>query len=275
MLYNRPMTTTPPDSAAELKQQPFAASAGEHVRAVQAALVDLLAEAGLSGRASDEGWERARPRQDAGVEGRPLHGGRGSRRRRTPHAGSGGVEILLKGVRKKGIDAEQIDAVRQADRDLRSFMEQHAGDARSFEAMLASGGRDERIESEERAGLLPGGLGHLGRSGAGPVPHARAAPLGDRRRDARRRPGFRTARFRAPPPGCAVDHPAPACLQRYGKGLQFEREPLDPAAENRTDGAAVPGVLLGAAARTAAVHRLQRLGLRPDRARPGRPERLP
>ncbi|XOV76703.1 MAG: hypothetical protein ACFHWZ_07590 [Phycisphaerales bacterium] len=64
--------------------------------------------------------------------------------------GSGGVEILLKAVRKRGIDAEQIDAVRQADRDLRSFMEQHAGDRRSFEAMLASGGRDERIESEER-----------------------------------------------------------------------------------------------------------------------------
>ena len=157
MLYNRPMTTTPPDSAAEPKQQPFATSAAEHVRAVQAALVDLLAGAGLAGaRPTKVGrelgldktlaWKVVRFMEDEDLAGAARH-----------MPGSGGVEIVLKAVRKKGVDLEQIEAVRRTDRDLRSFMEQHAGDRRSFEAMLASGGRDERIESEERRAFYRAG----------------------------------------------------------------------------------------------------------------------
>lgn len=229
MLYNRSMTTTPPDSAAELKQQPFAASAGEHVRAVQAALVDLLAEAGLSGaRPTKVGrelgldktlaWKVVRFMEDEDLAGAARH-----------MPGSGGVEILLKAVRKKGIDAEQIDAVRQADRDLRSFMEQHAGDRRSFEAMLASGGRDERIESEERRAYYRAGSAIWGvRARVQFLTLAlRPSETDDGMLDAVQVSGLLDFERLRPD--------VPWIIRRLrassdtGKGLQFEREPLDPA----------------------------------------------
>lgn len=71
--------------------------------------------------------------------------------------GAGGVEILLKAAADSGVSTEQIEAVRQADRAFRDFVRQRAGDRRSFEAMLAGGGRDERVELEERKSYYQAG----------------------------------------------------------------------------------------------------------------------
>ncbi|MEM9083621.1 MAG: hypothetical protein AAGB34_08500 [Planctomycetota bacterium] len=71
--------------------------------------------------------------------------------------GSGGVEIFLKAAESQGTNATHIDLVRHADRQLRDFMRQHAGDRRSFEAMLAAGGRDPKLEFEERRAFYKAG----------------------------------------------------------------------------------------------------------------------
>ena len=71
--------------------------------------------------------------------------------------GSAGVEIVLKAAAAHGVGSPRVRAMRDADRALREFMRRHAGDRRSFEAMLAKGGRDDRIEWEERKALYKSG----------------------------------------------------------------------------------------------------------------------
>lgn len=71
--------------------------------------------------------------------------------------GPGGVEIVLKAAHDAGVGKDRIDAVRRADRAFREFVRQRAGDRRSFEAMLAAGGHDERIELEERKAYYQSG----------------------------------------------------------------------------------------------------------------------
>lgn len=229
MLYNRLMTDSPAQAAAEPKQRPFAASAAEHVRAMQAALMDLLAGVGLSGaRPTTVGrelgldktlaWKVVRFMEDDDLAGAARH-----------MPGSGGVEIFLNALRKRGAEAMHLDIARDADRQLRVFMEQHAGDRRSFETMLASGGRDERIETEERKAFYRAGSAIWG---------------------VRARVQFLTLALQ---PSAQVDGmldavqisglidferlrpDIPWIIRRLraasdtGKGLRFEREPLDPA----------------------------------------------
>ncbi len=67
------------------------------------------------------------------------------------------MEIVLKAAAAHGVGEPRVRAMRDADRSLRVFMRRHAGDRRSFEAMLAKGGRDDRIESEERKALYRSG----------------------------------------------------------------------------------------------------------------------
>lgn len=128
----------------------FSDAAADRLRAAQAAMTDLLAVAGLSGvRPMDLGrrlgldktlaWKVARFVEEPD----PL--------RAAKHVpGAGGVQILLQAAAEHGVAADHVEAVREADRLLREFVRHHAGDRRSFEAMLARGGRDARVESEER-----------------------------------------------------------------------------------------------------------------------------
>lgn len=229
MLYNRPMTDSRHEAAAELKKQPFAASAAEHVRAMQAALVDLLAGAGLAGaRPTKVGrelgldktlaWKVVRFMEDDDLAGAARH-----------MPGSGGVEIFLTALRKRGAESSQLDAAREADRQLRDFMEQHAGDRRSFEAMLASGGRDERIETEARKAYYRAGSAIWG-------VRARVQFLMLALRPSERTEGMLDGvqvsglidfeRLRPDVPWIIRRLRA---TSDTGKGLQFEREPLDPA----------------------------------------------
>lgn len=68
--------------------------------------------------------------------------------------GSGGVDIVIKAAGACGVGDDRIEAMREADRALREFVEQHAGDRRSFEAMFAGGGRTGGLEMDVRRELV-------------------------------------------------------------------------------------------------------------------------
>ncbi|MFG0304605.1 MAG: hypothetical protein ACF8Q5_00155 [Phycisphaerales bacterium JB040] len=130
--------------------QGFSRQASRQIRSVQAALTDLLDQAGVGGaRPTTIGralgldktlaWKLARF-----VEaGDPVHAARHM-------PGAGGVEIVLKAAAAKGVTESRLESVRSSDLALREFMRRHAGDRRSFEAMLAGNERDEHLELEER-----------------------------------------------------------------------------------------------------------------------------
>src|SRR5690606_4321322 len=117
---------------------------------------------------------------------------------------------------------------READRVLRAFVEQHAGDRRSFETMLASGGRDERIEAEERRAYYRAGSAVWG-------VRARVQFLMLALRPSEKTDGMLDAvqisglidfeRLRPDVPWIIRRLRA---ASDTGKGLSFEREPLDP-----------------------------------------------
>ncbi len=135
----------------------FVASATSRLRAAQAAMTDLLEEAGLVGAKPTQigrtlgvdktlAWKISRFVGDEQAVGAARH-----------MPGSAGVEIVLRAAAAHGVGSPRVRAMRDADRSLRDFMRRHAGDRRSFEAMLAKGGRDDRIESEERKALYKSG----------------------------------------------------------------------------------------------------------------------
>lgn len=128
----------------------FNALATERLRAAQAALTDLLAGAGVGGaRPTEVGRQLGLDKTLAWKVSRFVGSSDPSKAvRHMP--GAGGVEIVVKAASSVGVNDEILSRAREADRSLRSFVEQHAGDRRSFEAMLAGGGRDERVELEER-----------------------------------------------------------------------------------------------------------------------------
>jgi len=128
----------------------FADAAAARLRDAQAAMTDLLAGAGLDGaRATDVArklrldktlaWKIARFVQEVEL---------GEAARHMP--GPGGLEIVLRAAGAQGVPLPRIEAVRQADQRLRDFVDRHAGDRRSFEAMLAGSAPDERLVLEER-----------------------------------------------------------------------------------------------------------------------------
>lgn len=127
------------------------------VRQAQAAVSDLLSGAGLGGARPTEvgrilgvdktlAWKMSRFSESADLIKAVKH-----------IPGPGGVEIMLKAAHDAGVGQDRIDAVRRTDRAFREFVRQRAGDRRSFEAMLAAGGHDERIELEERKAYYQSG----------------------------------------------------------------------------------------------------------------------
>ncbi len=130
--------------------QDFSNEAVICVRRAQAAVSELLTGAGLGGARPTEvgrilgvdktlAWKMSRFSESTDLVKAVKH-----------IPGTGGIEIMLKAAADNGVATEQIEAVREADRAFRDFVRQRAGDRRSFEAMLAAGGRDERVEMEER-----------------------------------------------------------------------------------------------------------------------------
>lgn len=151
-------SSSPPRGGVSLSEgNAFVEVATSRLRAAQAAMTDLLDEAGLVGAKptligrtlgvdKTLAWKIARFVEDDEAVGAARH-----------MPGSAGVEIVLKAAAAHGVGEPSVRAMRDADMALRTFMRRHAGDRRSFEAMLAKGGRDDRIESEERKALYKSG----------------------------------------------------------------------------------------------------------------------
>lgn len=145
-VYTRIMPTA-------MHAQPVTAAA-QRLLDAQAAMRALLEGAGLQdAKAADVGrtlgldkslaWKVARFIRDDD----PLRAARHM-------PGSGGVDIVLRAASERGVDDDRIAAVREAVRALREFVEQHAGDRRSFEAMFAAEGRAGGLELEVRRELF-------------------------------------------------------------------------------------------------------------------------
>jgi hypothetical protein len=120
------------------------------LREAQAALTDLLAGAGLADAKPTElsrrlgvdktlAWKVARFIEGADTSEAVRH-----------LPGPAGIEIVLRAAAAHGVAAERVEGVREADRRLRAFVGRHAGDRRSFEAMVAPGASDERLILEQR-----------------------------------------------------------------------------------------------------------------------------
>lgn len=141
----------------ESTEQSFSNEAVICVRRAQAAVSDLLSGAGLGGARPTEvgrilgvdktlAWKMSRFSESTDLVKAVKH-----------IPGTGGIEIMLKAAQDAGVAQDRIEAVRLADQAFREFVRQRAGDRRSFEAMLAAGGRDERIELEERKAYYQSG----------------------------------------------------------------------------------------------------------------------
>ncbi|MEL7483241.1 MAG: hypothetical protein AAFN41_02700 [Planctomycetota bacterium] len=137
--------------------EPFGAAAEKAIRDAQAAVHGLIDEAGLGGsRAVDLArslkldktlaWKLARfaDNDDPCAAFKHL-------------PGPGGVEIVVRAAEQLGVAEDRLAAVRRADRDLRGLVRKHAGDRRTFEAMLAGARPDPQTESEERKAFFRAG----------------------------------------------------------------------------------------------------------------------
>lgn len=135
----------------------FAESAARHVRALQASMTELLEEAGLArsrpaalgrtfGVDKTLAWRVSRFVTDDDVRGAARH-----------LPGIGGMEIVLKAAEKHGVAATRVKAVREAESALQAFVQQHAGDRRTFEAMLAGVAHDDRADLDERRAFYRAG----------------------------------------------------------------------------------------------------------------------
>ncbi|MEO1583751.1 MAG: hypothetical protein AAFR96_04160 [Planctomycetota bacterium] len=146
-----------PDAAARTGDEPFGSAAERAIRGAQTAVSHLIAEAGLGGsRAVDIArslkldktlaWKLARfaDDQDPCTAFKHL-------------PGPGGVEIVVRAAEELGVGEERLDAVRRADKDLRGLVRRHAGDRRTFEAMLAGARTDPQSEAEERKAFFRAG----------------------------------------------------------------------------------------------------------------------
>ena len=152
-MYTKKMVRVAPQSS----DADFSQEAVVCVRQAQAAFADLLSGAGLDGARPTEvsrilgldktlAWKVSRFSDTTD----PL--------KAVKHIpGSGGVEIVLKAALAQGVQPERITAVRDADQAFRDFVRNRAGDRRSFETMLSAGGRDDKIELEERKAFYQSG----------------------------------------------------------------------------------------------------------------------
>lgn len=148
-----PSTTHQPGS---LEPTRFVRAATTSIREAQTAMSSLLAGAGLAGaRATEVGKRLGLDKTLAWKVSRFAEDDAMSATRHLP--GPGGIEIVIKAAESSGVSRRRIDALRDADARLRAFMREHAGDRRTFEAMLAGGDRDERVEQEERRAYYKAG----------------------------------------------------------------------------------------------------------------------
>lgn len=128
----------------------FGRAAGERLRAVQAALTDLLAGAGVrDARPTEVGRRLGLDKTLAWKISRFVESADPVRAfRHMP--GTGGVEIVLRAAGESGLDGAVVERVRRSESELRALIRHHAGDRRTFEAMLAGERAGPRGELDER-----------------------------------------------------------------------------------------------------------------------------
>jgi hypothetical protein len=128
----------------------FSALAADVLKRLQSAIADLLFGAGLDGARPAEigrqlrldktlAWKISRFSRETNPLGAARH-----------IPGVAGVKILLEAAETFGAPADRIEAVRRADAEFRRFVEERAGDPRTFEAMLTGSRRDTQSELEQR-----------------------------------------------------------------------------------------------------------------------------
>ncbi len=110
-----------------------------HLREAQSAMRALLEDVGLAeARASEVGRTLGLDKSLASKIARFVKDEDPSSAARLM-PGSGGVDIVIRAAEARGVAEGHVEAVRRADRALRAFVEKHAGDRRTFEAMFATG----------------------------------------------------------------------------------------------------------------------------------------
>lgn len=135
----------------------FAEAAGERVRTVQAALTDLLASAGVGGSRSMAVGRRLGLDKTLAWKVTRFVGSADVIKAFRHMPGPGGVEIVLRAAGEMNVGEAVLERVRSADREFRAFVAEHAGDRRTFEAMLAGEKPDPRSELEERRSYFRSG----------------------------------------------------------------------------------------------------------------------
>lgn len=142
--------TSEPEQHPDEVGQGFVQEAVVRVRAAQAALTEVLAGAGLGGARPTEVSRALGLDKTLAWKVSRFVGDRDPARAARHMPGAGGLEIVLRAATLRGVDDARVESAREADRLLRAFVAHQAGDQRSFEAMLAGGGRNEQLEYEER-----------------------------------------------------------------------------------------------------------------------------
>ena len=148
---------TQPEQADGGGQADFGIAAEGAIRSAQSALAELIEEVGLGGsRAVDLArslkldktlaWKLSRFTEQSDPTAAFKH-----------LPGQSGVEIVVRAAGDLGVPEQRLEAVRKADSDLRGFVRKHAGDRRTFEAMLAGARPDPQTEAEERKAFYKAG----------------------------------------------------------------------------------------------------------------------
>ncbi len=152
-----PQALTQPERDGPGGTPDFGVAAEGAIRSAQSALAGLIADVGLRGsRAVDLArtlkldktlaWKLSRFTEQSDPCAAFKH-----------LPGQSGVEIVVRAAGDLGVPAQRLQAVRKADSDLRGFVRRHAGDRRTFEAMLAGARPDPRAEAEERKAFYKAG----------------------------------------------------------------------------------------------------------------------
>lgn len=135
----------------------FMGAADERRRSMQAAFTDLLASVGLTGaRPAEVGRSLGLDKTLAWKVSRLVHSSDPVETfRHMP--GPAGIEIVLRAAGEKLVQDDVLGRVRRAYQELQAFVDQHAGDRRTFEAMLAGNTPDPGGEFDERRAYFRSG----------------------------------------------------------------------------------------------------------------------
>ncbi|MBY0112399.1 MAG: hypothetical protein K2Y21_06225 [Phycisphaerales bacterium] len=135
----------------------FLAAAEACRRGMQAALTDMLADAGLhNARPSEVGRRLGLDKSLAWKISKVLESAETAEAfRHLP--GRSGMEIVLRSATRRQVDAAKVERARAAFQEIEEFVVRHAGDRRTFEAMLAGEQPDAGTEAEERRAYFRAG----------------------------------------------------------------------------------------------------------------------